>query len=826
MSEVMPPEETVNVTSPFGKVGSLPKSQASEAMENGYQPSTLDEINQAKNEDRFGGAQGAVFAGTLGAARSATLGGSDWALTSLPEGVGFSKEELKGFRDANPVSTGIGEVGGIFADPFGLAKVITTAGKATSAAAKTALRATTGLQDASTVSRVLTNALGSGVEGGLFGGITQSVDESVLGDAPLNSEKLLANVGYGAMIGGTLGGAFGLGSIGVRPAIRKAMDGLSSIRDDLIGSGYGEGEEALVHKILPQRFAEAITDRQLNLDTSGQASLLRKIVTNLNTVKDHIQGEVSSFEREKDPSVISSLFKISSKLAGEAQQNVSQFLGETVDKLQSMIPEGDTKVALEKLKEKAQTDPLISSSAQTLFNSLRKLKSHIGDFIDKEPTLDESLAPVQDKIDEYLRDPTVFGPAGSAIGLHEQNMAQLGKFISQDGKQTEFQKLFGSMNNGKWQFDIKKMNSVLAEKAPILRQKNLDLLSDFYNQLKEMPENLLNTRKSVPNSSWKKETLSQIIENSEKTNAQSFKEYVEGVKNRRPVYGIRDYAPVLLAKWHPILAAAIEAYDIYQDPVHASREMAYIERYLGKTAKKSLDLIDAVFNPSFASKTILENKINKPGGGSADLNEEHDKIKQIANNPNMVAEGLETQTKELQKIAPHLTDHLGLATSNAINFLSSKLPQNNQHMDPLGETYKPSVTELSKFERYRSIVEDPLISLEQVRNKTISPETIETLNTVYPNLYGELKQALIEKAFHEKAKGKIIPYQTKQAISAFIGQPLHASLSPQSILSNQMILASAPQPGQVAGTKTRAKGLDKMDRPGRASADYGAMSDT
>lgn len=818
-------DATVNVVDPFGKVGSLPKAEASEALANGYKLPTSDELTTARNEERFGGAQGAVFSSVLGAARAATIGLSDLALTKLPAGVGFSPEELRGFKETNPVATTLGEVGSVFSDPLGVFKAIGTAGKAATAGAKTVLKSAINAEDASIVTRTLSNAFGHGVEGGLYGGVLNSVDDMAMGDPSLNGEKVMANVGLGALTGGATGGLLSALSFGLTPTIKRAVSGLSDLRDELIGSGYGE--DGLISKVLPNRFSEALADRQLNLDVKGQASVLRRVTTNLNWVVDSVKKEISDFESEVDPSAVSALFKSASKQAGEAQKAVAEQVSGLMDHIGSLVPDGPTKEALLAMKNKANFGNLLNGSAQDIFNSMKRLKASMSNFIEKEPELAEAITPLRDGINETLKDPKIFGAAGAASAMHDENIGQLAKFISEDSKLTPFQKTFGEVENGKWQFDIKKMHEVLSDTDPVNKAANLQMLNDFYDHLKDMPENLMNARKVVPNSSWKSQTLKQIVENSEKTKEQAFEDYIKGVDKRRPLYGWKDYAPVLIAKWHPVIAAAIEAYDFYQDPVHASHELALVERILGKVTSKSLSMIDEIFNPSNVSKVIINKSRGKDIGPVS--TDEHDDIKKYASNPESLMEALSKSTKGLYESAPNISQHLQLQASNAINFLSSKLPMTDDGNNPLvNKPHDLSPTELATFNRYKTIVKDPLHALRQVKLGTITPETTETLMAVYPKLYEQMKQSVIEKAFLQKSLDKPIPYKTRQAISMFLMQPMDSSLSPQSIWANQATISAAnvkEQQGMQPQGKVRAKGLDNMDASGRSQNKYGLSAD-
>jgi hypothetical protein len=213
-----------------------------------------------------------------------------------------------------------------------------------------------------------------------------------------------------------------------------------------------------------------------------------------------------------------------------------------------------------------------------------------------------------------------------------------------------------------------------------------------------------------------------------------------------------------------------------------------------------------------------------PKLNSQQQDDEHKKFKNIANNPDLVSQNMTDSIKDIQGPAPNISQHLQVLGGHATSFLASKAPQSDDHLNPFSEGFKPSKQELTKFNNFKKIVEDPLHALEQVKDRTIDQDTIETLNTVYPKLYEELKQKVLERAFEHKEKGKTIPFQTRQAISTFIGQPLEQALDPQAILANQLALAQgrAAQGGQNP-QKPRAKGLDNMEKSDRLTNRYSSV---
>lgn len=190
-------------------------------------------------------------------------------------------------------------------------------------------------------------------------------------------------------------------------------------------------------------------------------------------------------------------------------------------------------------------------------------------------------------------------------------------------------------------------------------------------------------------------------------------------------------------------------------------------------------------------------------------------LKDMASDPNRFSDALEQATKALHQVAPDMNGSLTLAAVRATQFLQSKLPTQNQPSQ-LTKPYEPSKSELAKFNRSLEIVEHPLNALKQLKDGTLTSETLEALHTVYPKLLNQMQQAILAN-LNEKTVAKM-PYQAKIMASAFLGQDLSNSLSQQSIMSAQIQSApqappggaGAPRPKDKAGPSQ--KGLGKLDR--------------
>jgi len=226
----------------------------------GFEPASEADLADAQRRAAFASNPLAtVAAGALGAARTASFGLSDVALTQGAQLLGGDEARqataraLQTFEETSPTATMAGEAAGLFA-PGAAAKLLRAteggslaaraaargaqalalpaegaalAGEAAAAAARRAVGATlgegaTGLA-ARLAQRAIPGAAQGAVEAGLFGA-GQAISQSAINDEPLTAEAIAAAAGHAALLGGGIGGGIGaLSGIGAHAAERAAQ---------------------------------------------------------------------------------------------------------------------------------------------------------------------------------------------------------------------------------------------------------------------------------------------------------------------------------------------------------------------------------------------------------------------------------------------------------------------------------------------------------------------------------------------------------------------------------------------------------------------------
>lgn len=129
-------------------------------------------------------------------------------------------------------------------------------------------------------------------------------------------------------------------------------------------------------------------------------------------------------------------------------------------------------------------------------------------------------------------------------------------------------------------------------------------------------------------------------------------------------------------------------------------------------------------------------------------------------------------------------------------FLQSKLPSDplaGKYMFATKSQWAPTDTQLAQFSRYQQAVEQPLGVINHVGQGTVTPEEIEGLKAVYPNIYNKLQKSIVNAIIDH---GEDIPYQQRLKLGQLFQIPSDPSLDPQFIATMQSNYTGEPAQAQ------------------------------
>lgn len=190
-------------------------------------PSGLDEfIKPEMEEKQYGSIQQQSLAALEGAARGASLGGSDWLETKF--GLA-TPEAIRKRQEIHPVTSALFNMAG------GAALIGATGGLAAPIE---------GALTAAKVAPLAARIAGFGAEGAVFGA-GNVVSDAALGDTNLNAQKIASDIGFGAVLGGGLG-ALSKG-IEAMPIFRKSASEAEKVASKGIEAGESPIAEGAIY---------------------------------------------------------------------------------------------------------------------------------------------------------------------------------------------------------------------------------------------------------------------------------------------------------------------------------------------------------------------------------------------------------------------------------------------------------------------------------------------------------------------------------------------------------------------------------------------------
>jgi hypothetical protein len=175
-----------------------------------------------------------------------------------------------------------------------------------------------------------------------------------------------------------------------------------------------------------------------------------------------------------------------------------------------------------------------------------------------------------------------------------------------------------------------------------------------------------------------------------------------------------------------------------------------------------------------------------------------------------VAENPETMLEMEADAGHYLPDHAAsgaMTALGAIQYLASLKPDTTP-VGPLDPPRVPNSFEQARYRNALEIAENPLSVLESVKNGTITTNEIQDLSSMYPALYSRMKSKLLEGLVNLKTEKSLVPYKTRLSMAMFLAMPLDASMSPQSIMSAQVVPSMQAQ--QLQAPRPNSNKLSKL----------------
>jgi len=251
------PDAQVEIVNPLGQREKIDRSRLAAAIGYGAKELTPEALKAEADEKLYGDQP--IKASALAFGRGLSLGATDY----LSNASGFTTpEELSGLEKYNPALSTTFEIGGNVAPillsggtgALGKAATYAPAAIAENIAAKAGAKILATGAAETIKSGIIKKAIKYGTVGtveGMFQGGARAFTEDAMGDAELNAESILSNIGLGAVTGGAIGSAGGA----LAGAAQKVGNGAfkrfrSSVIDESLNTAAEKAEAHAAANIL------------------------------------------------------------------------------------------------------------------------------------------------------------------------------------------------------------------------------------------------------------------------------------------------------------------------------------------------------------------------------------------------------------------------------------------------------------------------------------------------------------------------------------------------------------------------------------------------
>lgn len=832
--------QRVTLVLPSGRVALVPIEKASGYLDKGARLETDEEADAREKRATYGTTGQAVVAGLEGAARAVTFGGYDVAAPALgvdPEGIAARREE-------NPLAEGIGQAGGILASMLvpvpGAAAAAATAAKAGRAlkaaeqvAAKTAAgaaaehavpavatkarsaadwsarwlaraageadtaattaeraklaRAVTPVQQLARAGKAIDAAVaqrlgggaaariagtgaGAAVEGAAFGA-GQVVSAEALGEPGSVAEKVATHVGLSTLLAGGAGAALrGLG-IGAGEAGKKLLPVLKR------AVPAGGLEEFAGGRLVKQLFGEQRRAYRVmagkERDQAAEALMVQKILPRVSKVADQeeLTRAVHGY-REKVGQAIGRFVSSADVIAGKARIDARKVVA---------ILRADAKAMARSPGTRHEAAALLEE-AKAIEKLIGKRKLSLAEAVEER----RRIAPTADQY------------KGLALKPDSDQI----RILARRDAATAWNKVVDDA-----------VGDIL-DPAAIKQYQGLRQEFSLASDLAEFGD-----VRRLANQGLRDLSLSTVIHGTGAA-AGALASGMGGVRSLAVGAAASAINKLAIERGNTLLAhAAIKLASLTGVQRGAQATTTALRQSVGgflagarSTARPaSIGALTAFsFGPAEGSK---------PASRLVAYEGALDKLARLAANPEAQAELYGKAGADLLRTAPAIAASLASLSQRAAAFLLERAPKDPTPPGLVKSRWRPSGSQLATFERYWVAVLNPKSVFDDFRAGRLSPEGVEAMAAVYPEMLAEFRAAAKEQAAQHK--GHLSRAQIGQ-LSLLFGEPVDGLQDPATLALLQQNVTELGQgigvPGGAPGRPRSGGGSGKRLKLGERTA--------
>lgn len=752
-------------------------------------------LKQQQLQDEFGGVGGQLGTVAAGAARGASLGLSDAALTGL--GL-VDARTLAGQQEANPLLSGgsevLGMLGAVAASggtggaaraagggllrrgAVGALDVATAPTRAVMALGRGVEAGGAALLGEGTAARIATSAAQGLVEGSLFG-VGQAVSEASVKDVPLTAERIMAAAGHGALLGGGLGaGTTALGAM-----LRGTASKLGDVGTSILGRSEVQAAE-LGGELAASTVPKAETTLNSMVDRYGREQAIKSSGANLRQI-EKLQEMGQDIEQRVIKKLLDEAPEAMGKKAGallnatEKAAAAERIVQKDGERIGSMIDD------LSRTGAKADVEALVAQQRT-------KVASEVATAVSPDATREAA------RFTEWLD--TIEHKVGKAAGGDVKALWEARRELRKDIDWKKPLDAGDRYNNWKRELYKSMGNEIEAAGTRAGPELGPDFAARWTNANRDYRASLWLEEATAKGAG--REGANRVLGLSEQLGVLGG--LAQGGVAALPMAVGGAVVQHLVKRYGSDVAAriaraattgeAVGALDRAMEAIAGER----VASLIGAGGRAVKGLPEAV--PGVALAVDKATRREQPaealptGQLAVRFRERRD---ELTTSLATVSQRAQAATVGLDDVAPGLARAVQDRVQAASDFLASKLPkvvQRPSAQPHLERERLPSDSEMATYLRYERAVSDPLSVLDDAKKGRLRKEGAEALRAVYPTLYQALSAQTMTAVSEKKDR---LTYQQRVQLSMLFPElPIDPSMQPRAIRAYQAVQPVAPSP--------------------------------
>lgn len=765
----------------------------------------------------------------------------------VQHGEGRAREQLNQWLEAHPYASMGGEMAGI-----GLSAYLTGGGSL----ARTGALAEGMLPQLGSraVNALMRGTVRGAAEGGMLGGV-QAVNEAALGDTKMNAEKLFAGIGHGAVFGGAAGGAFS--ALGL--AAGEARDGAGKFLrsagpkdiESVAEKQFGEAAEGLGAKVKNYFNKASASASGKDADTIAKFTDLTPEAAEARKVAvfegDNIRNAAAKTIREEGDAMLRANTLVSDEARGALKR-------EHVAKAVIYGNEGATRSYAAKTIEStlagveseltSEMAPQMIKSAETVSKAAYRVQQAIAKGADNAELfseLDQFKRSVQrltangNRSVRNIADPIDQLNAKRTLQFFDRTASELRSGLEDTSLWGEAATNQRTINEA-WtrQIDASKRfhNALTVEVGrdpsnPYMQMRGLDpskvdtYVKSLVNPNKDLTHQAvkdylesthdlakaIKTSYDLPASKMAEVDRIEAAATKMTASMQKAEKALTLVNQFRDLTGTADASSsvvgaVLGGMGGGVLGGGIGAavggaVNALRNPAKIASTLAAVERIAAKNDSRIGRAVASFLSGGkTATKEVLEDATPK-GFDKAVAS-----IREASSSPEVAAKRVEAALGDLPASAPKLATATTMKVAEVTRFLATKIPVGMRDSTDFFVGQQPpmvSDTERDTFARYVKAATDPASVVERMAKGDITPEEVDTLKAVYPQMYSAIQARVRDEVLAHQADGKQLPYDKRVTLGVLFDVPTDASMQPE--VRQAVAAAMLPSAGGGGGKK-------------------------